>query len=201
MRQIITLITLQLSLSIATNTISAQTTNVNDSPYNDGYVRGEWIELDGERVATIHLQPIVCFSNKTTTRRYSKLVVAVKKVYPIAKFARDKLAEAEAELAQIPTKKGQKEYIQTIYKELLEEYTPVLKTMTQTQGRILVRLIDRETEYTAYEVVDEFRGSLSAAFWQGVGRLFGQNLKSEYGSSEEDKLIELIINYYEAGLL
>ncbi|MFR9554336.1 MAG: DUF4294 domain-containing protein [Rikenellaceae bacterium] len=165
------------------------------------YLRTEWVEHEGERIAMVHLQPVVCFSRKADMRRYSRLVDAVKKVYPIAKLAHEKMVDLERELSKLPNKKSQKEYTKEIYKQLLEEYTPVMRRMTQTQGRVLLRLIDRQTEYTAYEVVDEFRGAFVASFWQGIGRLFGQDLKSEYGHSQEDQIIEQIIIYYESGLL
>ncbi len=171
------------------------------SSTSNGYWRKSWVQLDGQRVMMLDLLPIYCYSRKADMRRYARLIDAVKKVYPVAKIAREKIASMEGELDQMSTKKEQKAHVKEIYKELVEEYTPVLKRMTQTQGRILVRLIDRETEYTAYEVVREFRGSFAATFWQGIGRMFGQDLKSEYGSSEEDKIIEQIITYYEAGLL
>lgn len=134
-------------------------------------------------------------------RRYARLVLAVKKTYPIAKIAREKMSSMEQELVSLPTKSAQREYIKQVYKELIEEYTPVLRSMTRTQGRILVRLIDRETEFTAYDIVRDFRGTFVASFWQGIGRIFGQDLKSEYGSTDEDKIIEQIILHYEAGVL
>ncbi len=166
-----------------------------------GFWHQEWCVEDGERIAMIHILPVRCYSRGIDMRRYARLVTAVKKVYPIAKTAREKMADMEADLAKLETKKDQKTYIKQIYEELLEEYTPVLKRMSRTNGRVLVRLIDRETEYTAYEVVKEFRGAFVASFWQGIGRLFGQDLKSEYGSSKEDQIIEQIIIYYEAGLI
>lgn len=90
-------------------------------------------------------------------RRYRKLVDAVKKVYPIAKIAKARMADMEEELCRLPTKKAQKEYIRQVYHQIKDEYTPVLKHMTRTQGKVLLKLIDRETEYTAYEVLKEFR--------------------------------------------
>ena len=122
-------------------------------------------------------------------------------VYPIAQIAKAKMATMEEELCRLPTKKAQKEYIKQIYHEIKDEYTPVLKHMTRTQGRVLLKLIDRETEYTAYEVLKEFRGGFVAGFWQGVSKIFGQNLKSEYDREGEDRMIEQIVIYYEAGLL
>ena len=129
------------------------------------------------------------------------LVDAVKKVYPIAKIAKARMADMEEELCRLPTKKAQKEYIRQVYHQIKDEYTPVLKHMTRTQGKVLLKLIDRETEYTAYEVLKEFRGGFVAGFWQGVSRIFGQNLKSQYDKDNEDKMIEQIVIYYEAGLL
>lgn len=125
----------------------------------------------------------------------------MKKVYPIARIAKAKMAAMEEELCRLPTKKAQKAYIRQVYNQIKEEYTPVLKHMTRTQGKVLLKLIDRETEYTAYEVLKEFRGGFVAGFWQGVSRIFGQNLKSEYDKQNEDRMIEQIVIYYEAGLL
>lgn len=125
----------------------------------------------------------------------------VKKVYPIAKTARAKMAEMEAELLRLPTKKEQRAYIKQVYDEIKDEYTPVLKHMTRTQGRVLLKLIDRETDRTAYDVLREFRGGFVAGFWQGISKIFGQDLKSAYDKEGEDRIIEQIVAYYEAGLL
>lgn len=166
-----------------------------------GFWHQEWSVEKGDSVAMVHILPVYVFSRPVDMRRYRRLVDAVKKVYPIAKIARAKMADMEEELCRLPTKKAQKEYIKGIYHEIKEEYTPVLKRMTRTQGRVLLKLIDRETEYTAYEVLKEFRGGFVAGFWQGISKIFGQNLKSEYDKDGEDKVIEQIVIYYEAGLL
>ena len=102
---------------------------------------------------------------------------------------------------RIVYKKEQKQYIKGIAAAIKKEYTPVLKHMTRTQGRVLLKLIDRETKYTAYEILREFRGGFVAGFWQSVSRIFGQNLKSEYDREGDDKVLEQIVLYYEAGLL
>ena len=166
-----------------------------------GFWHQEWTVERGDSVALVHILPVYVFSRPVDLRRYRKLVDAVKKVYPIAKIARAKMADIEEELCRLPTKKAQKEYIRKIYHEIKDEYTPVLKRMTRTQGKVLLKLIDRETEYTAYEVLKEFRGGFVAGFWQGVSKIFGQDLKSQYDKENEDRMIEQIIIYYEAGLL
>ena len=166
-----------------------------------GFWHQEWCVEKGDSVPLVHILPVYVFSRPVDLRRYRKLVDAVKKVYPIARIAKAKMAAMEEELCRLPTKKAQKAYIRQVYDQFKEEYTPVLKHMTRTQGKVLLKLIDRETEYTAYEVLKEFRGGFVAGFWQGVSRIFGQNLKSEYDKQNEDRMIEQIVIYYEAGLL
>ena len=166
-----------------------------------GFWHQEWCVEKGDSVPLVHILPVYVFSRPVDLRRYRKLVDAVKKVYPIARIAKAKMAAMEEELCRLPPKKAQKAYIRQVYNQIKEEYTPVLKHMTRTQGKVLLKLIDRETEYTAYEVLKEFRGGFVAGFWQGVSRIFGQNLKSEYDKQNEDRMIEQIVIYYEAGLL
>ena len=166
-----------------------------------GFWLQEWSVEHGDSIATVHILPVYVFDRPADLRRYRRLVDAVKKVYPIAKIARAKMADMEKVLCSLPTKKEQKAYIKRVYNEIKAEYTPVLKRMTRTQGKVLLKLIDRETEYTAYEVLREFRGGFIAGFWQGVSRIFGQNLKDEYDREGEDRIIEQIVLYYEAGLL
>ena len=166
-----------------------------------GFMLQEWTVEEGDSTALIHILPVYVFSRPVDLRRYRRLVDAVIKVYPIAKIAQDKLRTMERELAHLPTRKEQREYIRKVYDEIKAEYTPVLKRMTRTQGKVLLKLIDRETEYTAYEVLREFRGGFIAGFWQGVSKIFGQDLKSEYDRMGEDHIIEQIVVYYEAGLL
>lgn len=166
-----------------------------------GYLLQEWTVEEGDSIPLILLTPVYIFDRPVDLRRYRRLVDAVRRVYPIAQTARAKMAEMEAELLRLPGKREQKEYIKGVYDEIKEEYTPVLRHMTRTQGRVLLKLIDRETDYTAYEILREFRGGFVAGFWQSVSRVFGQDLKSGYDKDGEDRIIEQIIVYYEAGLL
>ena len=166
-----------------------------------GFWHQEWDVENGDSIALVHILPVYVFSRPVDLRRYRRLVYAVKKVYPVAQIAKRKMATMEEELCRLPTKKEQRAYIRKIYHEIKDEYTPICKHMTRTQGRVLLKLIDRETEYTAYQVLKEFRGGFVAGFWQGISRIFGQNLKSEYDKEGEDRIIEQIVIYYEAGLL
>lgn len=161
----------------------------------------EWQVVAGDTIPHVRIRPVWVFARGADLRRYRKLVAAVKKVYPVAKIAMARMTEMEAELQRLPTKKAQKAYIRGVYRQIKEEYTPVVKHMTRTQGKVLLKLIDRETDYTAYEVLREFRGGFVAGFWQTLSRVFGQDLKSEYDAEGDDRLLEQIVRYYEAGLL
>lgn len=155
----------------------------------------------GDTIAMVHILPVYKYNRPIDMRRYQRLVNAVKKVYPIAQKAREEMSRMEDEMCRLPTRADQKKFVREIEKRITAEYTPVLKKMTRFEGRVLVKLIDRETEYTAYQIVKDFRGGFVAGFWQGIAKLFGHNLKSEYDKDGDDRMIEQVIIYYEAGLL
>ncbi|MDR1866391.1 MAG: DUF4294 domain-containing protein [Bacteroidales bacterium] len=142
------------------------------------------------------------FKSKADERAFWRLVYHVKKTYPYAKLAGVKLGELNEHYLRLNSEKQRKSYSKQVEKELMSEFEGELRKLTFTQGRILLRLVDRETGNTTYEILKEFRGSFSAVFWQTVAKLFGANLKSQYNPSEgEDKTIEQIIRQIEAGYL
>lgn len=149
-----------------------------------GYVRVPDVYINGPKVNRLY-------------RDRSRLERMVAKVYPIAKEANATLRVMERELMKIKGKKKQKEYIKSVEKAVKKKYTPVLMKMTTTEGLILLKLIDRETGDTSYELVRELRGGFSAFFWQGVARIFSVNLKSQYDAKGEDRIIEYYIQKYE----
>ncbi len=156
-----------------------------------------WVaELD-----EVYIFPTKKFKNRRERRKYTRLIHNVKKAYPWAKLAGEKLAEVEVHLMSLETEKEQKDYMKQVEKELLNDYKEDLKKLSVTQGRLLIKLVDRETGDTSYELVKELRGNISAVFWQALARLFGSNLKSEYDPVEEDRLIEEIIVLIENGQL
>ncbi len=143
-------------------------------------------------------------TNKPTNRdmrQYRKLVYNVKKVYPYAKLAGEKFGEVNAHMDSLKTKREQREYIKQVEKDILQQYEEDLKNLTITQGRILIKLIDRETSQTSYEVVKDLRGSFQAALWQTVARIFGSNLKTEFDAAGEDRTIDEIMMMIERGQL
>lgn len=191
-----------LIVALVTLSEAAAQTRIYRSKRNRGYWFQNWqIDERGDSIPHIYALPVYIYSKGIDTRKWRRLIAAVKTVYPLAQTAREKMQDMEDELSRLKTKQEQKEYIKGIYNEIKAEYTPVLKRMTRTQGRVLLKLIDRETEYTAYEILKEFRGGFVAGFWQTVGKVFGHDLKDDYDKDGEDRMIEQIVIYYEAGLI
>ncbi|MEQ8324461.1 MAG: DUF4294 domain-containing protein [Vicingaceae bacterium] len=159
----------------------------------------------GDTVVLGFLNPVYVTENwnprqkKRFTRKYLKLIRDVKKAYPYAKLAGNKLNEYEGELAAIESKGERRRFLNKVENELRNEYEGDLKSLTITQGVILIKLVDRETGDTSFELVKQFRGSFSAFFWQSLARLFGHNLKLNYDPHGEDYLIEEVIQLIESG--
>ncbi|QZE13560.1 DUF4294 domain-containing protein [Halosquirtibacter laminarini] len=131
--------------------------------------------------------------NKRYWRRYYRLVKKVKKVYPMAKNARKIVLEYESQYDSFHRKRDRKKFAKGLEKQLLKEYEPLIRKMKMSEGRILIRLIDREVQLTSYQIIKEFRGGFSAFFWQSVARIFRQDLKSRYDPYGEDFLLEQIV--------
>jgi hypothetical protein len=134
-------------------------------------------------------------------RQYTQLELKVKKVYPIAKLAAKKVGEYNKVYLSFKSERERKDYVKKIEKELFAEYEPEIRSMTISQGRILIKLIDRETGQSSFEIIKEFKGGFSAFIWQSVARIFGHNLKSEYDAANEDRMIEYIIWQIDQGLI
>lgn len=134
-------------------------------------------------------------------RQYTALELKVKKVYPIAKLAAKKIEEYNKVYLNFKSERERKAYVKNIEKELFAEYEPEIRSMTVSQGRILIKLIDRETGKSSFEIIKEFKGGFSAFLWQSVARIFGHNLKSEYDPANEDNMIEFIIWQIDQGLI
>lgn len=161
---------------------------------------------DGESLPEIEIKEVnIVGHGNIFTRfmywRYERMVYNVKRVYPYSIIVRNKLDEVNGELEKLSGDRARKNYIKNVEKEVFRDYEGDMREMTITQGRMLIKLINRETQNTSYELIKEYRGKLSAAFWQGVARIFGTNLKEEYDPLGDDALIEGIITEIEAGRL
>jgi len=137
----------------------------------------------------------------TGTRQGRRLVSNVRRVYPYAKLAGNKMKEFDQQLANIQSDAERRRMMKEAEDQITAEYTEELKKLTFSQGAILIRLIDRETGSTSYQVVRELRGRLRAFFYQGFARIWGYNLKTEYNPqlNPEDDEIETIVTLLERG--
>ena len=166
-----------------------------------GYWHIEWTIEKGDTIPLVHILPIYKYSRKPDMRRYQRLIRQVKKCYPLAKQARLEMESMERRLLAVGDKKEQEKLAKELQKQLIKQYTPVILKMTISEGKVLLKLIDRETEYTAFQIIKDFRGGFVAGFWQMFAKMFGNNLKLEYEPETNDRILEQIVTYYEMGWL
>ena len=143
--------------------------------------------------------PPLKFKNEKQRRAYNRLVYNVKKVLPIAQQANALIEETYEALEALPTKKQKQAHISAVEKEIKEMYTPQMKKLTYSQGKLLIKLVDRECNQSSYEIVQAFLGPARAAFYQVFAWTFRASLKKEYRPDEEDKLIERVVRQVETG--
>lgn len=163
----------------------------------------EAIIVDGDTIPVISLPTARVtskrvFKSKRESKKYYKLVYHVKKVLPYAKLAGKRMREVEDEVKGM-TPRERKKRMKQLEKEIKRDYEGELTKLSFTQGRILIKLLDRETGEVSYDIVKEFRGGFTAWFFQGIAKMFDYDLKSEYDPEGDDKLIEEIVQRIERG--
>lgn len=137
------------------------------------------------------------FKNKQQERFYWRTVRDVKKTLPYAKRINLAIIEAEDTLAQM-TPKDRRRWWRKRERELFREYEDDFRGMTASQGRMLMLLLDRESDRTSYELIKTFKSKFAADFWQFIAKLFKNDLKEEYDAKDKDRIIERIITLVEA---
>ena len=153
--------------------------------------------IDGDTffIADVPEVEVLAFKNKDERKKYYILKRRVLKVYPYALTAKEKLQGIEKGLDSIPKRRHKRRYTKEVAKWVKEEYSEKLKNLTMNEGKILVKLIYRETKTTSYQIVKSYRGRFNAFFWQTMAKFWDNNLKTEYDpvNVREDMLIEHII--------
>lgn len=154
-------------------------------------------------IRDVFVYPPMKFKNKKQEEFYWRTVRDVRKTLPYAKLAFSTLCETYEYILTIPDQKKREKHLKTLEKDIFEQYKPVVKTMTKGQGKILLKLINRETDQSSYNIVKAFLGSFRAGFWQTFGRFFGMNMKSGFKpeKNEEDAIIDRIATLIEQGAL
>jgi len=150
---------------------------------------------------TVYIFKPLIFKNKKQERAYTRLVHNVKKTLPIAKEVNRAIIETYEYLQTLPDEKARENHLKMVEKGVKEQYTPRLKKLTFSQGKLLIKLINRETDSSSYELVKAFLGPFKAGFYQAFAAIFGASLKKEYHPEGEDMMIERIVILVENGQL
>ena len=174
-----------------------QTTTIN------GYLVPACI-YEGDTIASLHMPTLYCFKplvfkNKKQQQQYNRLVRNVKKTLPIAKEVNRAIIETYEFIQTLPDEKARQKHLKAVEKSVKQQYTPRMKKLTLSQGKLLIKLINRETDSSSYELVKAFLGPFKAGFYQAFAAIFGASLKKEYHPDEEDALVEQIVLLVESG--
>ena len=153
------------------------------------------------RMQDIWVYPQMTFKNKQQERFYWKTIRDVKRTLPLAKELAKEMQVADQQLAQLPDDKARRKWWRQYEKYLFKKYENNFRRMTASQGQMLMKLMDRESERTSYEIIKHYRGKASANFWQFVAKLFKNDLKEGYDAQDKDRIVERVINLVEAGQL
>lgn len=151
------------------------------------------------KLPTVYIFKPLKFKNKREMAKYYKLVRDVKKVLPISKEINRAIIETYEYMMTLPTEKERRKHIKAVEKSVKEQYTPRMKKLTFAQGKLLIKLIDRQTHSTGYELVKAFMGPFKAGFYQTFAALFGASLKKQYDPTGDDALTERVILMVESG--
>ncbi|MCR5574840.1 MAG: DUF4294 domain-containing protein [Bacteroidaceae bacterium] len=197
----ITILFVWLSLGVQLSCLAQNNTSTSQSGQifiTRGFVyQGDtipWIQL-----RTVHVFKELNFKKKKDYEQYQRLIRDVKKVLPIANEVNAAIIETYEYLQTIPTEKERKRHIKDLEKGIKQQYTPRLKKLTTRQGKLLIRLIDRQSNQTTYELVKAFLGSFRAATYQVFASMFGFSLKKQYDPEGDDALTERVIILVENG--
>ncbi|MDR2810489.1 MAG: DUF4294 domain-containing protein [Tannerellaceae bacterium] len=160
----------------------------------------------GDTIALVQLRevfvyPELRFKNKREKQNYDKLVRDVKRTLPYAKMVYNTLIETYEYMETLPNDKAREKHLKRMEKELFQDYKPELKRLTLSQGKLLIKLIDRECNQSSYNILRAYLGSFRAGFWNIFAGVFGASLKSEYDPKGKDALTERVVVMVERGLI
>lgn len=154
----------------------------------------QYVELN-----TLYVYPKLTFKNERQRQAYNRLVANIKKVLPIAKEVNSIIVETYEYLQTLPDKKSKDEHMKRVEKGIRKEYTPRMKKLTYSQGKLLIKLVYRECNSSSYQLIQAFLGPIRAGFYQAFASLFGASLTKKYDPEGVDKYTERIVRQVEAG--
>ena len=180
----------------------AQAVKTNIVP--EGYQKAQLYQRDTMDVVNLRevfIYPQVKFKNKREQAKYNKLVRDVKRTLPYAKMVYDTLIETYEYMETLPNDKARQAHLKRMEKELFAQYKPELKKLSFSQGKLLIKLIDRECNQSSYNLLKAYLGSFRAGFWNIFAGMFGASLKSEYDPKGKDAMTERVVVLVENGLI
>lgn len=154
----------------------------------------QYVELN-----TLYVYPKLTFKDEKQRQAYNRLVANIKKVLPIAKEVNSIIVETYEYLQTLPDKKSKDEHMKRVEKGIRKEYTPRMKKLTYSQGKLLIKLVYRECNSSSYQLIQAFLGPIRAGFYQAFASLFGASLTKKYDPEGVDKYTECIVRQVEAG--
>lgn len=177
-----------------------------DSPTYQPMVRVGKALVDGDSIQymelnNIYVYPPTTFTSEKQRQQYNRLVYNVKKVLPIAKECHAIIIETYEYLQTLPDKKTRDEHLKLVEEDIKRTYTPRMKKLTYSQGKLLIKLVDRECNSTSYGLIQAILGPVKAGFYQAFAWLYGASLKKEYDPKGKDRLTERVVRMVESGQL
>ena len=200
------LLTICMLMTVCALTVGAQEEADSGNPTFVPTVKVSKVLRDGDSIqymemSNVYVYPQMTFSSKRQQNSYMRLVNNVKKTLPLAKEVRQILIETAEYLEMLPDEKSKQEHIKRVEQSIIKEYKPKMKKLTYSQGKLLIKLINRERNSTSYEAIQAFMGPIRAGFWQAFAWAFGASLKKEYDPDGTDRLTERVVLMVEAGQL
>ena len=196
------LVGLLLGIILSSASTFAQDVSMNSAPvgFQLAYVVGEdtfaIVNLPG-----VYIFPEMKFKNKKEQDNYYKLIRDVKRTLPYAKMVYSTLIETYEYMETLPNEKAKQQHLKRMEKEMFKEYKPQLRRLSYSQGKLLIKLIDRECNQSSYNLLKAYLGSFRAGFWNFFASMFGASLKSQYDPKGKDKVTERVVVLVENGLL
>lgn len=191
---------LLVSIAFCTESLAQSDTVYIPADYNNAIVYAS-DTVPMVNLPAINIYDLNKYSYLLHNWKYRRTIYNVKKAYPYAVVANERLSDLDSTLMTMRNDKQRKSYSKEAEAQIMKEFEDEVKKLTVKQGIILVKLIDRETGMTSYEVIKDIRGGFTAFFWQGIARLFGNNLKMQFDPEGDDKVIEDIVMAMQWGML
>ena len=161
---------------------------------------------DNDTIPVVYLKEVIVFpplvfKNNKERQEYDKLVRDVKRTLPYAKLVYNTLIETYEYIQTLPDDKSRDAHLRKMEKELFRDYKPELKKLTLTQGKLLLKLVNRECNQSSYQLVNAFLGKVRASFWNFFANMFGASMKTDYDPKGKDAMTERIVQLVERGLI